>query len=176
MARDREGSERVSGPDVRWVPLSMASPASVECILQWNLQVWGTRIPGYDEEGWRQFYERAKTANYAEYDGESELVWALFEKDALVGSIALVHEDDLPDFVAYSPWLAAFVIDPAKRHQGIGRHVVAQFEELSRSFGIAELFLWTDHYTHWYQTQGYTVLTHSRIGEIELDVMHKILR
>lgn len=151
-------------------------PEALEQILAWNLQVWGERIPGYDVVGWRAFYERSLTANYEAFDGASELVWAVVDGERLIGSIALVHEDDLPDFTHLTPWMAAFVIDPTVRHQGIGTEVVAIFEGLVRDYGVQRLYLWTDLYAQWYARLGYQILQHARIGEIEMDVMAKDLR
>jgi GNAT superfamily N-acetyltransferase len=143
--------------------------------LRWNLQVWGDRIPGYDEAGWRAFYERCRQGEYSTFGTDAELAWALFDGDTLIGSIALVSEDDLPSFSHLSPWMAAFVIAPDFRHQGRGRAIVDEFESLCREYRVETLYLWTDLYTDWYQSLGYHVIEHSSIGEIELDVMAKNL-
>jgi GNAT superfamily N-acetyltransferase len=143
--------------------------------LQWNLQVWGERIPGYDQAGWRAFYERCRLGDYTTFGEDAELAWALFDGQTLIGSIALVHEDDLPRFGHLSPWLAAFVIAPEFRHQGRGRAIVEEFESICRGYGVETLYLWTDVYTEWYQSLGYRVIEHSSIGEIALDVMAKKL-
>lgn len=159
---------------VRLVPL-VTCPEALDRILVWNLEVWGSRIPGYDPSGWRAFYERCLAADYRDYDGTSELAWAILEDGFLVGSIALVHEDDLPQYLHLSPWLAAFVVDPQLRHHGIGRRAMAAFEDMVRGYGITRLYLWTDHYTHFYRSLGYQVLAHDRIADIEMDVMAKDL-
>jgi N-acetylglutamate synthase-like GNAT family acetyltransferase len=156
------------------VPLPVR-PGDLERILQWNLDVWGTRIPGYDQAGWRAFYERCLLSDYEHFDGESELAWVIIYEGEAIGSIALVHEDDLPAFEHLSPWLAAFVIDPQRRHQGLGRAVVHDFEEMVRALGMSTLYLWTDVYTDWYRSLGYSVVEHSTIGEIDMDVMVKEL-
>lgn len=162
------------GPSLSLVPLALR-PDAVEQVLEWNLQVWGARIPGYDEAGWRAFYDRCLAADYTAYDGESELAWAIFDGDTLVGSIALVHEDDLPDYLHLTPWLAAFVIDPQVRHRGIGRRVMEHFEQMVRDYGITRMYLWTDHYADWYLSLGYELLAHDRIADIDMDVMVKLL-
>lgn len=158
----------------RLVPLPQ-QPEALDQILAWNLDVWGERIPGYDAPAWRAFYERCLVADYDRYDGASELAWVLVREGHAIGSIALVHEDDLPEFIHLSPWMAAFVIDPALRGQGIGRGVVAEFERVVRGYGISTLYLWTDSLADWYRQLGYHVLAHGRIGEIEMDVMAKAL-
>lgn len=156
------------------VPLAEL-PGALEPILEWNLQVWGERIPGYDRAGWRAFYERSLASDYSRYDGASELVWAVLADEQLVGSIALVHEDDLPDFTHLSPWLAAFVIDPQVRNRGIGRRVMQRFESRVREFGLDRLYLWTDAHERWYLDQGYAVVERGSLASIELSVMSKRL-
>lgn len=163
-----------SEPDLELVPLPEV-PEALEEILDWNLQVWGERIPGYDADGWRAFYERCLLSRFDVYDGLSELAWVIRREGRNIGSIALVHEDDLPAYQHLSPWMAAFVIDPALRHSGIGRRVVATFEDRCRQYGIHRLYLWTDQYTDWYRSLGYEVLAHDQIGAIQMDVMVKDL-
>lgn len=150
-------------------------PDLLEQNLTWSLQAWGERIPGYDEAGWRAFYHRALQARYDRYEPGAELVWVIEIDGQCVGSIALVGEDDLEDFTNCTPWMAAFVIDPALRHQGVGRKVVSIFEEQVRALGIEHLFLWTDLYADWYQTQGYRPIGESNLGEINAVVMEKEL-
>jgi GNAT superfamily N-acetyltransferase len=158
-----------------WVPFSEVSDLTIGSVLLWNRQVWGDRIPGYDETGWREFYQRCRHGDYSSFHPDAELAWALFEEEDLVGSIALVYEDDLASFSHLSPWMAAFVIAPELRHQGRGRAIVSEFESLCRQYGVERLYLWTDIYSDWYRSLGYYVIEHSSTGEIELDVMAKSL-
>lgn len=149
--------------------------AELEQNLAWSLEVWGERIPGYDHAGWRAFYQRALKASYDRYQPGAELVWVIEMEGRCVGSIALVGEDDLEDFTECTPWMAAFIIDPALRHQGLGRKVVAIFEEKVKALGVGHLYLWTDTYADWYSTQGYRTIGNSRIGQIDAVVMEKSL-
>lgn len=144
-------------------------------ILDWNLQVWGERIPGYDRAGWRAFYQRALSSDYSRFLPGSELVWGIEIDANLVGSIALVGEDDLPEFTELTPWMAAFVIDPSLRHQGIGREVVGLFEQWCIDHDITTLYLWTDQYSRWYQSLGYREIARTRLAEIDAVVMTKDL-
>jgi GNAT superfamily N-acetyltransferase len=150
-------------------------PEHLELILQWNFRVWGDRIPGYDLEGWRAFYDRALSHAHDGYQGE-ELVWAILDgSDRCLGSIALVQEDDLEGFDDLTPWIAAFVIDPELRHKGLGRAVVEMVEAWSRVQGIHTLYLWTDIYAPWYASQGYSEVAKTKVGEIDAVVMKKEL-
>lgn len=144
-------------------------------ILAWNLQVWGDRIPGYDEQGWIDFYQRALAANYSTYEPGAELVWAIESDGNCLGSIALVGEDDLPDFLDLTPWMAAFVVDPQLRHQGIGKQVVELFEQWCAQQKITRLYLWTDTYADWYRTLGYHDIATTPLADIEAVVMAKDL-
>lgn len=143
--------------------------------LTWSLQAWGERIPGYDRVGWSAFYRRALTADYEQYRPGAELVWVIEIDGHCVGSIALVGEDDLLDFTDCTPWLAAFVINPALRHQGIGSRVVEEFEAMVRRFGIVRLYLWTDTYGDWYRKLGYEEIGRSQLADITAVVMAKDL-
>lgn len=149
-------------------------PEWLALALEWNLQVWGERIPGYDRAGWVAFYQRAMTAHYDAYLPGEELIWLVELDGKCVGCIALVGEDDLVG-IEFTPWMAAFVIDPTIRHQGIGRRVVELFESQCRHFGIERLYLWTDNYAKWYSSQGYQELLRTKAGEIEAIVMAKDL-
>lgn len=149
---------------------------ALEQVLEWNLQVWGDRIPGYDAAGWRAFYERSMAAQYDRFEPGAELVWVIEVDAAIVGSIALVGEDDLPDFLDRTPWLAAFVVDPTIRHQGLGREVVAIFEQWCRDHQVERLYLWTDFYADWYRKLGYQEIATTRLADIDAVVMVKDLR
>lgn len=142
--------------------------------MAWNLQVWGERIPGYDTAAWQAFYERALNADYEHFRPGDELIWIIEVDSQCVGSIALVTEDDLPD-IDYSPWMAAFVIDPDQRSRGIGTEIVAIFEEQCRSLGINRLYLWTEDLGDWYRSLGYHDLSRLQFGEIDATVMAKDL-
>lgn len=150
-------------------------PEHLAQILEWNLEVWGERIPGYDRQGWIDFYQRAMSANYERFEAGAELVWCIEVDQRCVGSIALVGEDDLPDFLDLTPWMAAFVIDPSLRHQGIGRTVVETFEQWCVDHGVTRLYLWTDTYADWYRTLGYNDIARTRLADIDVTVMAKDL-
>lgn len=150
-------------------------PEWLEQILAWNLEVWGERIPGYDEQGWRDFYGRAMVARYDRYQPGAELVWGIESEHRLIGSIALVGEDDLPDHLDKSPWMAAFVIDPALRHQGFGRDVVRVFESWCLEHDVSTLYLWTDTYADWYRSLGYSQIGVTQLAHISAVVMSKEL-
>ncbi len=70
-----------------------------------------------------------------------------------VGTISLV-ENDLK-CRAYTPWLAALIVDQAARDQGIGRQLIAYVQELSRQMGYQVLYLRTEHAGAYYQKLGW---------------------
>lgn len=159
------------------VPLA-DKPAMGRKPLQWSLDLWGTGNPWFSAEDWRSFYDRGALADYSRWDGarvDQELIYLALESEEVVGVIALVDFDDVEEFRHLKPWVAAFVVDPARRGTGIGSQMLTALEERARNFGIQRLYLWTQDEREFYQNRGYEFLHHRDYPEISLDVLGKDL-
>jgi len=153
------------------------SPKDSEVVLQWALKLWRSNtIPGFSEESWRSFYERAKSADYtAWHDNEQELIYVAKNGDEVLGTIALVTFDDLEEYRHLSPWIAAFIVNPALRGQGFGTSILTAFEKEAKSLGIEALYLWTEDQTNFYQKCGYEFIASGRWSQLTFDVLKKDL-
>lgn len=70
-----------------------------------------------------------------------------------VGTVSIV-ENDLK-CRAYTPWLAALVVDKELRGAGIGKALIAYAQKLARQMGYKELFLRTEHASGYYKKLGW---------------------
>lgn len=146
--------------------------------LAWSLDLWGDSNPWFSAEDWRSFYTRGESADYRGWDPlgfDQEQIYIALIKGEVVGAISLVDFDDLEEFRHLRPWVAAFVVDPHLRGQGIGSLMLTALEDKARIFGISELYLWTEDRKDFYLKRGYSALTHRDYPELSIDVLKKAL-
>ena len=159
------------------VPLA-DNPSLGEQPLAWSLALWSETSPWFSAEEWPSFYTRGAAARYDawNFDGvdQEQIYIALLNKE-VVGAIALVDFDDVEELRHLKPWVAAFVVDPAKRGQGLGSSVLNLLEERARAFKIPELFLWTEDRKEFYLKRGYSLIEHRQYPKIAIDVLSKKL-
>ena len=162
------------------VPLT-DNPAAGAQPLEWSLDLWGAANPWFAPDDWRSFYRKAAdamTTSYTQWapDGvDQELIFIAERAGEVVGAIAMVDFDDLEDFRHLKPWVAAFIVDPARRGSGIGSAMLAALEERARAFSISTLYLWTEDKQDFYSKRGYQLVAHREYPEISIDVMSKEL-
>lgn len=144
--------------------------------LAWALDQWGDRLPNYTRQNWVDFYAHSAKSDYDLWQGNGqELVFLAKRDDELVATIGLVDFDELEEFRHLKPWIAAFIVNPEMRGQGIGGQVLELLEEKARSLGIEILHLWTEDQSAFYSNRGYQRLATSRFGDLDIEVMHKRL-
>ena len=159
------------------VPLA-DNPSLGEQPLAWSLELWGEGSPWFLAEEWPTFYAHGAAARYDQWDFEGvdqEQIYIALLNKVVVGAIALVDFDDVEELRHLKPWVAAFVVDPAKRGQGLGSSVLNLLEERARAFKIPELFLWTEDRKEFYLKRGYSLIEHREYPKIAIDVLSKKL-
>ena len=157
------------------VPLA-DNPAGGRKPLDWSLALWGDNNPWFTAEQWHTFYMDAAQADYRTWDPvgqDQELIYLAQVEGEVVGAIALVDFDDVEEFREFKPWVAAFIVDPERRGEGIGSAMLASVENKAREFGIAQLYLWTEDQKDFYLKRGYSLVTHRDYPEKSIDVLTK---
>lgn len=152
-------------------------PEDSAVILQWALNLWrSSTIPGFSEESWASFYERAKSADYTAWHGnDQELIYIAKADEVILGTIALASFDDLEEFRHLSPWVAAFIVNPELRGQGYGTLILSACEKEAKSLGIQRLYLWTEDQMSFYQRRGYEFIASGRWSRLTFDLLKKDL-
>jgi len=152
----------VSSDGLRLVPISHAKEFAAEA-LSWSLKLWGEGKDEFTAEDWRGFYTRTLNSDYENWDFngiDQELLFMVLRnnKDGqeVVASIALCDFDDFEEFRQYKPWIAAFVVREDLRGTGIGSHVLKLIEQKAKSYGIDQIYLWTEGEKPFYQKRGYS--------------------
>jgi GNAT superfamily N-acetyltransferase len=144
--------------------------------LSWALDLWGDHYPNYSRQDWADFYSHSTQANYESWDGDGqELVFIAKRGEEMLGTIGLVDFDELEEFRHLTPWIAAFIVNPEVRGEGVGTLILALLEEKAMSLGIGVLHLWTEDQRSFYSKRGYRLLASSKLGDLNIDVMQKIL-
>jgi len=157
------------------VPIS-ESPFGGDLALRWALELWGDHIPNYSRQDWVDFYSNTTNSNYEEWTGKGqELVYIALRGEEIVGTIALVDFDDLEEFRHLSPWVAAFIVNPNLRREGIGSEILLSLEERVRALGIKILYLWTEDQSGFYAKRGYTLISAAKFESLDIGVMQKEL-
>jgi GNAT superfamily N-acetyltransferase len=158
------------------LPLS-DTPDSAALALQWSLELWRSNsIPGFSEDDWTDFYERAKRADFEVWHGSGqELIYIAKNGDQVLGTIALVDFDDLEEFRHLTPWVAAFIVNPKLRGQGYGTKILEALERQAAALGIGTLHLWTEDQTSFYTKRGYEFVSSGTWSRLTFDVLKKKL-
>lgn len=158
------------------LPLS-DTPESAALLLQWSLKLWRSNsIPGFSEEDWTDFYERAKTADFNTWRGAGqELIYVAKSGNQVVGTIALTDFDDLEEYRRLTPWVAAFIVNPQLRGQGFGTKILEALEKQAASLGIGTLYLWTEDQKSFYTKRGYEFISSGTWSRLAFDVLKKKL-
>ena len=78
--------------------------------------------------------------------------------DEVIASIAICDFDDFEDLRKYKPWIAAFVVREDLRGTGIGTLVLELVEQKAKSYGINQIYLWTEWEKLFYQKRGYELV------------------
>jgi N-acetylglutamate synthase-like GNAT family acetyltransferase len=76
--------------------------------------------------------------------------------DEVVASIAICDFDDFEELRKYKPWVAAFVVREDLRGSGVGTLVLELIEQKAKSYGIDQIYLWTEGEKPFYQKRGYS--------------------
>lgn len=151
-------------------------PEAADVVLQWTLDLWGDHIPGYSRQDWINFYENGRTADFSKWEGSGqELIFIGKRGEEVVGAISLVDFDDLEEFRHLSPWVAAFIVNPDLRGQGIGSEMLALLEAKAKGLGIGVLYLWTEDKNMFYQKRGYDLVTQGNLEHLAFDILKKAL-
>ncbi|MDP1711685.1 MAG: GNAT family N-acetyltransferase [Candidatus Nanopelagicaceae bacterium] len=158
------------------LPLS-DTPESAALALQWSLELWRSNsIPGFSEEDWTSFYERAKTADFGVWQGSGqELIYIAKSGDHVLGTIALVDFDDLEEYRHLTPWVAAFIVNPNLRGQGYGTKILETLERQAVALGIGTLHLWTEDQMSFYTKRGYEFVSTGTWSRLTFEVLKKKL-
>lgn len=161
--------------DLKLIPLS-ESPGDGDLPLRWSLELWGDHIPGYSRQDWVDFYENGKKANFNNWGGEGrELIFIGKRDEEVVGAISLVDFDGLEEFRHLTPWVAAFIVNPHLRGEGIGGEMLVAFEEKVRALGVKVLHLWTEDKSEFYLKRGYDLMTEGTFGHLIFKILKKEL-
>jgi GNAT superfamily N-acetyltransferase len=161
--------------EISLLPMSH-SPQDAPIALSWALELWGDRYPNYSRLDWANFYAQSTHSDSETWEGKGqELVFLARRGEELVGTISIVDFDDLEEFRHLKPWIAAFIVNPKLRGEGIGAEILNILEEKAASFGIETLYLWTEDKSAFYSKRGYRILSSSRVGNFNIDVMQKSL-
>jgi GNAT superfamily N-acetyltransferase len=161
--------------DISLLPMNQV-PEDAARALSWALELWGDRYPNYSRQDWTNFYSPSADSKYELWEGNGqELVFLAKRGEELVGTIALVDFDDLEEFRHLTPWIAAFIVNPELRGTGIGTQILCMIEEKAVILGIGALHLWTEDQSEFYCKRDYQILTSSRLGNLDINVMRKSL-
>lgn len=161
--------------EISLVPIS-ESQNDVGLALSWALDLWDGHYPNYSRQDWSDFYTNASKSTYELWSGDGqELVFIAKRGEETVASIGLVDFDELEEFRHLTPWIAAFVVNPKLRGQGIGTQILELLENRAKSLGMGALHLWTEDQRDFYSKRGYRVLASTKLGLLDIDVMRKDL-
>ena len=96
---------------------------------------------------------------------------AITGADELVGVACVVSDDELPDANEPGPWVAAVFVKPEYRGMELGKQLVTEAVRRAREFGHTDVYLYTRHVAHWYETFGWERVRETLIHDKTITVM-----
>lgn len=121
-------------------------PQHLQTIATWIYNEWWTEKPNVSVESMKKRLQEAKT----DCDIPLSLV-ALFG-DEPVGTVNFIESDN-SEFPDLKPWLAALLVSPKFRNQGIGSSLVKECVQYAKELGVSEFYLGTE-IPHFYESLG----------------------
>ena len=98
-----------------------------------------------------------------------------FDGSELIGSASLI-ERDMDNHTELTPWLADVFVKPGFRRRGIASLLIRRIEDVARSAGISNLYLYTPSAASLYRRLGWTAVEHCRYKGIDVVIMSRTLR
>jgi GNAT superfamily N-acetyltransferase len=127
--------------------------------------LWGQGKEEFSAQDWKDFYNKTLVSNYDTWDlngiDQEQLFMATVNNqglDEVLASIAICDFDDFEELRKYKPWVAAFVVREDLRGTGVGTLVLELVEQKARSYGIDQIYLWTEGEKPFYQKRGYSLV------------------
>jgi polyamine oxidase len=132
----------------------VASPALVACLARWHVAEWGHLYPDWTEDRAVAEFEAMGTpgripTTLCAFDGASR------QPAALLGSVSLIDDDELPGWESVHPWLASLFVRPDARSGGIGARLVDHLLALAGRLGVDTVHLFTSGQEDWYLAHGW---------------------
>ena len=150
--------------------------------LEWSLKLWGQGKEEFSAQDWKDFYSKTLTSNYDQWNlngFDQELLFLATINnqgvDEVVASIAICDFDDFEELRKYKPWVAAFVVREDLRGTGVGTVVLGLVEQKAKSYGINQIYLWTEGEKAFYQKRGYKEVEQLVKADRIIDVLKKKL-
>jgi GNAT superfamily N-acetyltransferase len=124
-------------------------PDEVRTVARWHWEEWGYLNPnGSFDLTLERISKRVKRDRVP-------LAYLALEGGSPVGTASLV-EHDMEGREDLSPWLAGVYVHPDHRNRGVASGLVLRVCETAQSFGISELFLYTNTAYRLYAKLGWT--------------------
>lgn len=149
--------------EVRYLP---ADRLLVERIIEWQVDHYRPSFPSFDHEDWLDFYGPHMRGQ----NGPLPVVLGAFDTGECVGTVAIVERDDLDDVDHYTPWIAAMIVDPARRGAGIGTELLLAALGRCRDLYYSRVYLWTHDMGDWYRRIGWTEVEQRVFREVPITI------
>lgn len=127
-----------------------AAPGAAPTLAAWFIAEWE---PWYGSGG--DAAAAADLAACASRDALPICLVALDDGDVPLGTVALKQESAGSE-TGQGPWLAALLVDPARRREGIATALIATLEDEARRLGFAAIYTSTDTAASLMQRRGWT--------------------
>lgn len=167
--------------NIELIAVSLASEWASQP-LEWSIQLWGQGRSEFSADDWHRFYSNSMQSDYNNWDlngfDQEHLFMAIRksgDKSEVVASIAICDFDDLEEYRQFKPWIAAFIVREDLRGSGIGSCVLKLAESKAISYGINEIYLWTEGEKNFYGKRDYLLIDQLLKPGRSIDLMKKAL-
>lgn len=149
--------------EVRYLP---ADRLLVERIINWQVDHYHRSFPSFDHDDWLDFYGPHMRGQ----NGPLPVVLGAFDAGDCVGTVAVVERDDLDDVDAYTPWIAAMIVDPERRRRGTGSELLRAALGRCRDLDFGRVYLWTHDMENWYRRLGWIEVETRTFREVPITI------
>lgn len=128
---------------------------AIPLLARWFVEAWepyyGPNGPGNAEQDLRFCCDRDRLP----------IAVIAIDQDGVCGTAAL-KEQSVESHAHLRPWLAALLVDPAKRNRGIGTRLVQAIEELARQMEFEVLYVGAGPDAPLYDRRGWTKIGNAK--------------
>jgi GNAT superfamily N-acetyltransferase len=143
-------------------------PEFIPQLADWQDREWGHLYHNWD----RSIAVRLLQSEPP--DGRLPQTLLAMEGDRLRGSVSVVL-NDLPGWEKYNPWIASFFLIAEARGHGMGGRLLVTAEELLRTQGVRQAYLFTEAARGFFEKHGWSVHEPAEANGHPVLIMTKLL-
>lgn len=139
-------------------------------LARWHVAEWQHLYPSWDvPTAEREFAEQSVAGQvpttFVAFDGTGR------GEHHVLGSISIIHDDELPGFEHLGPWLASLYVPPHARGRGVGTLLMRSSVTAAHAMGLPQLHLFSSGQEDYHRRLGWRTVARTTANGHDAAVM-----